>query len=199
MSYADEQKAQEQERKDIVESYDLQVQEAQEERERAIALSSDEQKTVEKIAKKVQTLFYKIQCDQLLESGNKSGKGQAISSESRLAVLSGQGVSESNILHFMGLIEERAVHIIGDYVNTVAQNKSNGDEDKSRGRRPSISVPPKDPSEIRAVPTINDIVALSDEDDDDDVLKPADYAEYLKTSLSLNGTSKVGKKGRKKK
>ncbi|GMI11812.1 hypothetical protein TrVE_jg6525 [Triparma verrucosa] len=206
MSYADDQKAKEQERKDIVESYDRQVKEAKEERERAIGLSSDEQKTVEKIAKKVQTLFYKIQCDQLLESGNKAGgkgTGAAISSESRLAVLSGQGVTENNILHFMGLIEERAVQIIGEYVR--AESQGGGSKAGSRtgsraggGRRPSISHGPKDPSEIRNMPTALEIDSESEEEDDD---KPKSI-EYMRKTMqekTLNASAGRGQGSRSKK
>ena len=99
------------------------------------------------------------------------------------------------------MIEERAVQIIGDYVKTVAQSK----EESGNRKRPSLtggrlSVPPKDPSEIRAVPTINDIEALSDDDEDDHLLKPAS-TDYLRKSLgdSFNGSGKIKKgKGRKK-
>lgn len=148
--------------------------EARDERRRMADLAFDEQKTVEKIAKKVQTLFYKIQCDQLLESGAKGGKGTQVSSESRLAVLSGQGVSESNILHFMGLIEERAVQVIGEYVRKLAMSKE--------GRRPSMlnqQSAAKLAADLAAggasanFPNIEDL----DDDDSDDEDKPLSLAQ----------------------
>ena len=149
-AYADDQRKQEESRVAKVKGYKKQVQDSREDRKKMTILAMEEQKTVEKIAKKVQTLFYKIQCDQLLEGGggggakgggNGNGKGggggaggggAAISSESRIAVLSGQGVSESNILHFMGLIEERAVQVVGEYVRKLAQQSKDG-------RRPSLT------------------------------------------------------------
>ena len=80
------------------------------------------QRTLDRIAKKIQSLFFKIQCDQVTDKGKPSkggggaggaaGKGSA---DSRLAALGGQGVSESNILAYTELIEQRALEIIADY------------------------------------------------------------------------------------
>jgi hypothetical protein len=177
MEYANEQKLQESSRQATVSNYKKQVFEAKEERRKMAILALDEQKTVEKIAKKVQTLFYKIQCDQLLEGGVKGGnKGAAVSSESRMAVLSGQGVSESNILHFMGLIEERAVQVIGEYVRKLAMSKE--------GRRPSLgtngsSIVSGAPASVTGgVPNIEEFEANDSEDDSEE--KPLSLNEMKK-------------------
>ena len=135
--YSNDQIEQESERQKIVQGFKEQVLEAKEERKRMALLAGDEQKTVEKIAKKVQGLFYKIQCDQLLEKSGGKGKGGkgTVNGESRLAFLSGQSVDENNILQFVGLIEERAVQIIGDY----SKHLSRTDEGKRRRRSVSLT------------------------------------------------------------
>ena len=84
--------------------------------------AQEAQRTLERIAKKVQSLFFKIQCDQLTTGARetKGTKGAAQKAnigrpDSRLALLSGQGVTESNILAYAELIEQRALEIMSDY------------------------------------------------------------------------------------
>ena len=179
LAYANDQKAQESNRLATVENYNKQVEEAKEERRKMTILAMDEQKTVEKIAKKVQTLFYKIQCDQLLESGAKGGKGGAVSSESRMAVLSGQGVSESNILHFMGLIEERAVQVIGEYVRKLSMSREGRRPSVMGGSLGSITKAANDAAGHAAgVPNIEDFEATEEDSDDDE--KPLSMTEMKK-------------------
>lgn len=79
---------------------------------------------VAQISKKVQSIFFKLQCDQMdnkanQAQGNKNAsKGVAMSRpESKVAILAGQTVSDSNVLDFMGCIEQRAVNIISEYLH----------------------------------------------------------------------------------
>ena len=79
---------------------------------------------VEQIAKKVQSLFFKLQCDQMDQksTGNQQQKGAKGTTmnrpESKVALLTGGqgGVTESNVLDYMAVIEQRAVDIITDYL-----------------------------------------------------------------------------------
>mmetsp|Transcript_24835 Transcript_24835/g.25462 ORF Transcript_24835/g.25462 Transcript_24835/m.25462 type:complete len:515 (-) Transcript_24835:112-1656(-) len=79
--------------------------------------------SVHQIAKKVQSLFFKLQCDQMdsakgstsVVKGSKSGNSMS-RNESKMAILTGQGVTESNVLDYMGAVEQRAVDIIAEYI-----------------------------------------------------------------------------------
>lgn len=85
--------------------------------------AQEAQRMLERIAKKIQSLFFKIQCDQIFNSPNetkdiKLGAQRVNISRpvGRLALLSGQaGVTESNILAYAELIEQRALEIMSDY------------------------------------------------------------------------------------
>jgi hypothetical protein len=80
--------------------------------------AQEAQRTIELLAKKVQSLFYKIQCDQV-QGGTKGAPGAAPqkNAKSQLLLAGGGGsVNESNILAFMELIEERAVELTHDFV-----------------------------------------------------------------------------------
>ena len=77
------------------------------------------------IAKKVQSLFFKLQCDQMdsakgpAVNGKGAKGGNSMSrNEGKMAILTGQGVTESNVLDYMGAVEQRAVDIIGEYIKT---------------------------------------------------------------------------------
>jgi len=80
---------------------------------------SDSQRVIDMLAKKVQRLFYKIQCDQVGGGGgnaaNKPGTHGKHQTDSQLLLAGGGGVNESNILKFMQIIEKRAVELIADY------------------------------------------------------------------------------------
>jgi chromosome segregation ATPase len=85
------------------------------------------QEAAHEISKKIQNLFFKLQCDQV-EGSSKTGanntKGgnakQNASNNNRndakLAALTGQGVTDSNVLDYLGAVENRAVDIIADYI-----------------------------------------------------------------------------------
>lgn len=77
--------------------------------------------SVDQIAKKVQSLFFKLQCDQMeakTATHTKGAKGTTMSRpESKVALLTGQGgVTDSNVLDYMAIIEQRAVGIISEYL-----------------------------------------------------------------------------------
>ena len=166
------------------------VDEFRDEREKMTVLAVDEQKTVEKIAKKVQTLFYKIQCDHVLEHGG-SGKGGG-EREARMAAIASQGVSESNILDFMGIIEERAVQIIGEYARKLVVSKDS--------RRPSVIMPTKSFTIMNKTGQPNSLEFSDDEFEDEEVhgavTKPINIADFRKHAKDTNiGSATKSKKG----
>lgn len=87
-----------------------------------------QQESVSQISKKVSNLFFKLQCDQMDTKGSQvnAGKDKRWNAGSRpdnkIAVLTGQGVSESNVLEYLGCIEQRAVDIISEYLRVTKDN-----------------------------------------------------------------------------
>lgn len=84
------------------------------------------QDSVDQLSKKVQSIFYKLQCDQMdnnkggQQGGGAKAKGSsnAARPENKITLLTGTSVSESNVLDYMAAIEQRAVDIISEYLMT---------------------------------------------------------------------------------
>lgn len=108
--------------------------------------STQQQISIEQLAKKVQSLFYKIQCDQLGgREGNKGGgkkqhnQGQQRDSQVVMAGAVGVGggaVNESNILKFLELIEQRGVEIVADFTKKM-------DRQEAKNLTPVLTEKPK--------------------------------------------------------
>lgn len=103
-----------------------------------------QQETILQISKKVSNLFFKLQCDQVDAKANqsKSSKDQNYSnskSDGKVAFLISQGVSESNVLEFMGCIEQRAVDIVSNYLRVVAKEGTNFETPAPRSPTPGPS------------------------------------------------------------
>jgi coiled-coil domain-containing protein 63/114 len=148
---------------------------------------------VHQVAKKVQSLFFKLQCDQMdsskgNSSSNKGSKnsGSMSRNESKIAILTGQGVTESNVLDYMGAVEQRAVDIIAEYI------KSHGNEGL-RSPTPGPSSPMQWPSSTRVdLPEFEDNDELFNEVENEDS-KPIDlntFKDKLKKKVSMNGSGK---------
>lgn len=92
------------------------------------------QECVAQISKKVSSLFFKLQCDQMDTqkanqnvgsvgavnvASNKVGKSSmtiGARNQTNISLLVSQGISESNVLEYMGCIEQRGVDIIAEYI-----------------------------------------------------------------------------------
>ena len=141
-------------------------------------MNKDYQDSVDQIAKKVQSLFFKLQCDQMDStkggsSSNKVGqKGQSVPrAESKIAILTGQTVSESNVLDFMGAIEQRAVDIIAEYLKV--QNRQDGNRSPTPGPMSPMKWPA---STIVELPEIGEDDLIVDGDETDS--KPVDLSAF---------------------
>jgi chromosome segregation ATPase len=88
--------------------------------------------TIELIAKTVQSIFFKIGCDQMQgirdsmstkggKGGGKSGGHGDSSMSLEVSMLSGQDITDSNIMQYLGIIEQKAVEVCGEYAR---QSKS---------------------------------------------------------------------------
>lgn len=151
---------------------------------------------VEQLSKKVQSLFFKLQCDQMdnTKAGPSASKGQSKQSmpreQSKVSLIAGQQVSESNVLDFMGAIEQRAVEIINDYLKH--QNRM----DVGRIRNPVTgpSTPMKWPGQsLVELPEFMDEDILGDAEELDS--KPVDLSTFkdkLHRKLAASGTKGLG-------
>jgi hypothetical protein len=119
--YKQQQQEQEQQRKGVLDELNERIESALEMKRVAEEQHALLQDGVAQISKKVQSIFFKLQCDQMESKGAQQGgggkKGVTVSRpESKVALLIGQGISESNVLDYMGCIEQRAVDVIAEYL-----------------------------------------------------------------------------------
>jgi len=164
MTYKLQAEDQEEQRRRVLDDLQTRTQRSIEEYESMVEMNSVEREAVQQISKKIQSVFFKLQCDQMDAKGNSkeqpsaSAKGATISRpESNVALLTSQGVSESNILDFLGCIEQRSVDIIGEYLRLKASES--GADNLPRSPTPGPHSPVLFPSE----PVI-DFNELGDED-----------------------------------
>lgn len=151
-NYKKEQMQKESDRKEYLNEFELHLKEAQDEKKNYTELAREGKNTIEKIAKKVQTLFHFLKCDELVENSqlNNSHLHMNLSSSSKqLTRLTSyneihhnkkstlnnnnknEAISERNILRSMELIEKRSIQIIAEYAKKLAMSTSTeeGDDD----------------------------------------------------------------------
>mmetsp|Transcript_21773 Transcript_21773/g.36408 ORF Transcript_21773/g.36408 Transcript_21773/m.36408 type:complete len:631 (+) Transcript_21773:133-2025(+) len=135
--YKDDQQDQDQQRRSTIDELQQRLASTLEVTRQLDAQNTSHQESVSQIGKKVYTLFFKLQCDQMDTKGSQvtAGKNQKWSSgarpESKIALLTSQGVSESNVVDYLGCIEQRAVDIISEYLRVInAQNAATGASNK---------------------------------------------------------------------
>jgi chromosome segregation ATPase len=89
-----------------------------------------QQESISQISKKVSSVFFKLQCDQMDAKGSQVSKSQRWSSgarpDNKIALLTSQGVTESNVLDYLGCIEQRAVDIISEYLRMMSTKEAGG-------------------------------------------------------------------------
>ena len=147
-----------------------------------------QQESVGQISKKVSTLFFKLQCDQMEAKGSQvnNAKSQRWGAsgarpENKIALLTGQGVTDSNVVEYLGCIEQRAVDIISDYlrvtkasgggVGAAALHKTGNGSQGARSPTPGPATP------MNWRKTREPLVDLADLSDDEFLLEgPADKA-----------------------
>lgn len=124
---------QEETRRKVLDDLQSRVQAAQEVHDQTVEQNHAQREAVQQISKKIQSVFFKLQCDQMDAKGNPKEqpattiKGTTVSRpESNVALLTSQGVSESNLLDFLGCIEQRSVDIIGNYLRLKASEEGEG-------------------------------------------------------------------------
>jgi hypothetical protein len=105
--------------------------------------NENRQESINQIAKKVNSVFYKLQCDQV--DANKAGGGAGgggggggtsksrsygtggVRQDNKLAMLTSQSMPiESIVLDLLGCVEQRAIDIITDYLRIVNSKEAAG-------------------------------------------------------------------------
>lgn len=198
-AFKQRQREQEEERQRVRDALEQRLKVAEDSAEELRDHTKAQQESVDQIAKKVQSLFFKLQCDQMDSakggSNNKVGQkgggaGAGASSsraESKVAILGGQIATESNVLDFLGAIEQRAVDIISEYLRS--QNRMEG----HRSPTPGPGSPMKWPVELAVdLPELtDDELALEEEDS-----KPIDlggFKEKLQKKVLSNSLQNQSK------
>jgi hypothetical protein len=164
------------------------------------------QDSLQQVNKKVQSIFFKLQCDQMESKGaqpggnNKSSKGVTMSRpESKVAMLTGQGVTESNVLDYMGCIEQRAVDIITDYLRLMSQNDGNqGPRSPTPGPATPMLHCPEPVVELGEFSDEELLMDVANGNDKDDDLKPIDLSQFKDKLSKRLGISNANKSNKRK-
>ncbi|CAM9506240.1 unnamed protein product [Chrysoparadoxa australica] len=115
-AYQEKQGREEEQRKATIGALHQMVEKQRKAREDWRKRVEDAKAMMERLGKKVQSIFFKIQCDHFhqhssfKDAAGKQGPGQGAD-----GMLSGQGITESNILEHMSLVEMRSMQIISAY------------------------------------------------------------------------------------
>jgi hypothetical protein len=173
--------------------------------------NSVQQESVSQISKKVGTLFFKLSCDQMDTKGSQANaKNQRFATsrpESKATLLTGQGVTESNVLDYLGCIEQRAVDIISEYlhiINTREANQGPGAHMRITGGGPRSPTPgPSSPMVWHGREPLVELDCISDDDlleegREGEDNKPVDLSSYkTKLQRKLGLGSSLGASGEK--
>lgn len=169
------------------------------------------QEACHEVAKKIQNLFFKLQCDQMdnptkqavttgstgasKTGGNKGGNNNSTRGDTKLSLLAGQPISESNVLDFLGCVEQRAVEIINDYLRLQANP-----HDHARSATPGPSSPFHWPMDPLVVPPELHEDALINGTEVDDNDKPVDLRTFkeklVRRVYHMSHNSSAGHYGR---
>ena len=167
---------------------------AEKEEQLAYATEQNKQYTegVDQIIKKIQSMFYKLQCDQIDNGKNNTqqqkSKGVTVSKpDNKIALLMGQkGPTEANVLDYMGVIEQRAIDIITMYIRDHRQI------DSPHSPTPGPVTPMH--NVLQSMPLF-DVTNFNEDDWADDDLgdgKPVDTRSFKK-SIAIDSRAKVSK------
>ena len=161
----------EEQRRKVLDDLQSRLQNATETSEAMVEENAASSEAMQQLQKKIQSVFFKIQCDQMdAKSSAKdqpTTKGTTVSRpDSNVALLTSQGISEANVLDFLGCIEQRSVDIIGEYLRMRAAEGGAGTKNLPTSPTPG----PGSPVVFPASEPVIDFNELND----DDYLEPGD-------------------------
>lgn len=122
VKFREDQQDQDQQRRSVIDELQQRLTSTLEITRQLVEENAVQQESITQISKKVSSVFFKLQCDQMDAKGSQVSKAtQRWSSgarpDSKIALLTSQGVTESNVLDYLGCIEQRAVDIITEYLH----------------------------------------------------------------------------------
>ena len=166
--FSKDQQEQEKARKSILDNLQSRMQSTEETTQHMEEENHASQEAMAQLCKKVSSVFFKLQCDQMDAPNNKSesavavgAKGTTVSKPAsnvqRLVQAASGGVSDSNVADFLACVEQRAVDIISEYL----RSKAIGPDADTRPHSPTPG--PPSPMQFPLEPVI-DFNELEDED-----------------------------------
>ena len=165
--FSKEQEEQERAKKGILENLQSRMQATEETTQHMEEENHSSQEAMAQLCKKVSSVFFKLQCDQMEAPKNKNdavvvgAKGATVSKPAsnvqRLVQAASGGVNDSNVTDFLACVEQRAVDIISEYL----RSKAVGPDANTRPRSPTPG--PPSPMQFPLEPVI-DFNELEDED-----------------------------------
>ncbi|CAM9502863.1 unnamed protein product, partial [Laminaria digitata] len=95
-----------------------------------------------RLGPQAQSICFKIQCDQYLQTAAKDATGErAAGLQSMASTLTGQGITVSNIVDYMGLIEQRSVQVISNYTKKLTSTDPEANPIRGPFQPPSWELP----------------------------------------------------------
>lgn len=173
-NFKKEQEEQDSSRRKVLDKLTSRQQAAVETAQALQELNVQQKEAVHQVSKKIHNVFYKLQCDQMdAKQQNKDAtqagptvKGTTMSRpENNVSLLASQGVTEMNVVDYLGCIEQRAVDIIGEYLRMKAATDERGALNVLRSPTPG----PHSPMVYPVEPVI-DFTDLPDDHDEDENL-----------------------------
>lgn len=196
--YREEQQDQDQERKSTIDELQQRLAATLEATRELEQQNQQHIESVTQICKKVSTLFFKLQCDQMDAKGSQvnNAKTQRWATGSRpdnkIALLTGQSVTASNVIEYLGCIEQRAVDIISDYLRATNGKHMTGDGRSPNGGGPRSPTPgPSTPMNWRG--NREPLIDLADLSDDE--FLDAAIDRPTATAVTTGGTEGFGLTG----
>ncbi|KAL7455193.1 hypothetical protein ACHAWC_006738 [Mediolabrus comicus] len=155
-------------RSETVQLYQENLQEVRDEREKLYRTAIQARRTAETIARRVTALYFKLKCHELDQndihsSSSKSLPPAHLRLDRKLTMISGEEVSEKDIINLMEAIERRAIQIINIYLKKESSTTR-------RARRQNSMLSPKSSHKMfeRAIANATQNMDTSDDDDESD-------------------------------
>jgi coiled-coil domain-containing protein 63/114 len=173
----------EEQKRSVLDDLQNRLQSTAEQGEQMLEDNQAQSEAMQQLQKKIQSVFFKLQCDQMDTKANNKDqvavtKGATVSRpDSNVALLTSQGISEANVLDFLGCIEQRSVDIIGEYLRMKA---SEGQAGGAMSQMPQSPTPgPGSPMIYPASEPVIDFNELND----DDYLQETDDGDHKLVDL----------------
>eukprot|EP01040_Poterioochromonas_malhamensis_P015402 gene15402-17233_t len=170
--FKEDQKDQDQQRRSTIDDLQQRLANMLEATRDLVDQNALQQESISQISKKVSSVFFKLQCDQMDAKGSQVSKSQRWSSgarpDNKIALLTGQGVTESNVLDYLGCIEQRAVDIISEYLRVMSSKDQAGtNAANNTAQRSTMRSPTPGPSTPMNWQRHEPMVELADLSDDE--------------------------------